>query len=285
MSYKVIEHTNLPQVLPEHNNPPFSIPGVVMPHWEIHDNVVSETLHKKVYDYLNQCTWHQAWRSLPGELQRFTPGDGDSSWVGAGILSRTVGQPRTMFGSDEDSTRKRHPVIAELWDALNAHLGGEYEITGADEGMPWKDYPVPTPTDPNLKSGWRVYANGSRHDLINLQGYVHRDNPDLSDDTSVSMLWVSNPEWYPSWGGEIFLYPEDPDGSSGDHQQFNQGTMQQRRNFNIGWQDEGKTICLRPNRLIIFDGRTLHSTQPTRHRHDNIMNMRVVFRARKIKRG
>jgi hypothetical protein len=127
-----------------------------------------------------------------------------------------------------------------------------------------------------------VYANATVHDAITYQGYVHRDTHDLSDNTTVTILWIASLEWYPSWGSELILYPEDHEGATGDHQQFNNGQSQQRRNFQIGWQDEGKMICMRPNRLIIYDGRTLHSTQPSRHRHNSIRNMRVAFRARRI---
>ena len=282
MPYKVIAKDGGPSLLPEHDSPPYSIPNVVLPHWETHDNMVLPELHKKVYDYLMQCAWHQKWTQLSSELQLFRPGEWNDSWINAGAQRRTVGQPRTMFGSDENSTKTKHPIIGELWDAINSKLNHSYAITGVDEGMAWKDYPIPQPTDPTLSRGWRVYANGTTHDMIALQGYVHRDNFDIADETSVTMLWIANLEWYPSWGGELLLYPEDPTGATGDHQQFNQGAGQQRRNFSIGWQDEGKMICMRPNRLIIYDGRTLHSTQPSRHRHNSIMNMRVVFRARKI---
>ena len=283
MSHKVLTVSTTPGVLPEHHNPPYSIPDVHMPHWETHDNFVNAELHKKVYDYLLQCSWHQRWTGVQSELQLFKPGDWNDSWASAAVYKNTVGQPRTMFGSDEDSTRKQHPIIAELWDVINAQLGNAYAITGADEGMAWKDYPCPIPTDPNLSTGWRVYANATPHDLISLQGYVHRDNFNIQDETSVTILWIASPEWYPSWGSELLLYPEDPDGSTGDHQQFNNGSNQQRRNFRVGWQDEGKMICMKPGRLIVYDGRTLHSTQPSRHRYNSIMNLRVVFRARKIK--
>lgn len=283
-----MKHKDIPNppgigLLPEHNNPPFSIPGVSMPHWEIHDDFVDPEFHKRVYEYLLQRTWHQCWSGIPLTLQLFKPGDWDTEWANQANQHPTVMQPRTMFGSDEDSTRKHHPIIGELWDVINAQLGNKYAITGAPEGMAWKDYPVPPTTDPTLDQGWRVYANGTRHDQLSLQGYVHRDNYRIHDDTSVTILWVASLEWYPSWGGEILLYPEDPNGSTGDHQQFNAGPGQQRRNFQIGWPDEGKMVCLRPGRLILYDGRTLHSAQPTRHRFNSIMNIRVAFRARKIK--
>lgn len=283
MKYKVLHRGETPGMLPEHHNPPYSIPGVIMPHWEVHDDMVSADLHKRTYDYLLQCPWHQRWAQISSELQLFHPSDWDDSWINAAAIRRSVAQPRTMFGSDEASTKRKHPIIGELWDSINAKLGNCYEITGADEGMGWKDYPIPTPEDPKLSAGWRVYANGTPHDMIALQGYVHRDTFDIADETSVTMLWIASLEWYPSWGSELILYPEDPDGTTGDHQQFNNGGAQQRRNFQIGWQDEGKMICMRPNRLIIYDGRTLHSTQPSRHRHNTIMNMRVVFRARKVR--
>jgi hypothetical protein len=283
MKHKVLGNSTTPGLFPEYNNPPYSIPGVIMPHWETHDNVVSDNLHKSVYDYLLNCNWAQKWSGLAPELQIFKPGDWDDSWANTAVMHRTVGQPRTMFGSDEHSTKQNHPIIGQLWDEINASLGGAYAITGAAEGMPWKEHPVPEPIDPTLSPGWRVYANATVHDALTYQGYVHRDTHDLSDDSTVTMLWIASLEWYPSWGGELILYPEDPDGTTGDHQQFNIGEAQQRRNFQIGWQDEGKMICMRPNRLIIYDGRTLHSTQPSRHRYNTIRNMRVAFRARKIR--
>jgi len=282
MPYKILKQES-PKLLPEHNNPPFSIPGVIMPHYEVHDNIVSTNLHQKVYEYLLQCPWHQQWMSIGNQLQLFRPSDWDESWLSPSVTKTTLNQPRTMFGSDEASTKKKHPIIGELWDSINASLGNCYEISGFGEGCAWKDYPVPTPQDPNLSKEWRAYANGTRHDLISLQGYVHRDTFDISDENTVTMIWVASLEWYPSWGGELILYPEDPEGSTGDHQQFNAGSAQQRRNFRIGWQDEGKMICFRPNRLVIYDGRTLHSSNPSRYRHNATMLMRVVFRARKIK--
>ena len=284
MSYKTLKKLNVPTGgVPERNNPPFSVPDVKIPHWEIHDNVVDIEFQKQVHEYLQNCTWHQVWSTIPGELQRFKPADNDNSWLDPSISRSTLNQPRTMFGSDYSSTKKRHPIIAELWDRINEKLGNNYSISGADEGMAWQEYPVPTPEDPNLSTGWRVYANGSVHDFLSLQGYVHRDNFDLADETSVTILWVSNLEWYPSWGGEIMLYPEDPDGLTGDHQQFNYGQHQQKRNFKIGWPDEGKLVSLRPNRLLMYDSRTLHATLPTRHRNNSTMFTRVCFRARKIK--
>jgi len=284
MSYVRLPYKEKPSVFKEHNEPPFSIPGVErLPNWEVHDNFLDQAQNKKIYDYLMNCPWHQYWIGTHSEMQLFKPNEWDASWIGPAARRPTCSQPRTMFGVDEASVKEKHPVIGELWDSINLKLDNQYTLDGEPEGMAWKDYPMPATQDPNIEQGWRCYANGSRHDELTLQGYVHRDTSDLSDENTVTMLYVATLEWYPSWGGELVFYPEDPTGATGDHQQFNDGPSQQRRNYNIGWQDEGALVCLRPNRLIIYDGRTLHSTQPTRNRNNTIMSIRVAFRARKVK--
>jgi hypothetical protein len=160
-------------------------------------------------------------------------------------------------------------------------LDNKYEITGHPEGMYFDKHPIPEPADSNLSKGWRVYANATMHDMISMSGFPHRDTPKLEDDTTVTILYVANPTWYPSWGGEIQFFPEDPDGLTGDHQQFNQPDKhEQSRNYNVGWADEGKQVSLKPNRLIVYDGRTLHLTNPSRRRYNSELSRRVVFRAR-----
>lgn len=299
MSYRSIINPPGPvEKYPERNTPPFNIPGVILPHWEVHDNFIDEKFHHEVYDYLMDCHWTQHWHPLPREFQIYRPNDWDDGWVGAGSIQRKLSQPRALFAVDEPSLEERHPIIWELWKRINAQLGNCYAITGSAEGMPITDsvfqgdpnpvhpslLPRPLTADPSLPNeGWRVYANATPHDLINLGGYIHRDTPDLSDETSVTILWIASKEWYPSWGSTLSLFPEDPEGLTGDHQQFNTGAGQQHRNFQIGWQDEGKTISMRPGRLILYDGRTLHTTEPSKHRYNVFPNRRVVFRARRIK--
>ena len=278
------KYISLPATIPpskEHRNPPYSIPGVRLPSIQVYDNVVDIEFQKQVYQYLLDQVWHQQWSSIPGELQLYKPSTEDESWINSASVRRTVNMPRCLFASDESSLEKNHPIIWDLWNRINTTLDNKYEITGVPEGVYFNKHPVPDTADPALEKGWRVYANASVHDLIGLGGYAHRDTHDLADETSVTILWVANPVWYPSWGGEIQYYPEDPEGLTGDHQQFNiAGGQQQSRNFNIGWADEGKLVSLRPNRLIVHDGRTLHSTSPTRHRYNSEMSRRVAFRAR-----
>jgi hypothetical protein len=256
-----------------------SIPNVIMPEVNVYDNLVSKELHKDLWEYLISRVWAHAWLPKEGVMQLYRPSDYDDSWYSA-YVPRHLNQPRTLFGSDEASIKSQHPLVWQLWNEINAKLNNEYEITGNTEGTVWKDYPCPPTEDPALKQGWRVYANATPHDMLATGGYIHRDSKNLEDTDSVTIIWVANQEWYPSWGGELTFYPEDPTGSTGDHQQFN-AAGQQSRGFKIGWADEGKTVSLKPNRLIVYDGRTLHSTAPTKHRFNTEQIRRIVFRARK----
>jgi hypothetical protein len=259
------------------NNPPFSIPGTIMPRVDVHDDLLDIKFQKEIYQYLLEQPWYNAWLSIAPELQIYKPIHWDDSWIQSAIPTRTLAMSRCMFGSDEDSIKQTHPIIWKLWQHINQHLDNRYSIAGVPEGVYWKDLPVPAPTDPELATGWRVYANGSPHMLLSPGAEIHRDNKDLLDNTTVTIIYMASPEWYPSWGGEIQFYPEDPEKTTGDHQQFN--FHGQQRNFCIGWNDQGKTVCLKPNRLLVYDSRTLHATMPPRNCNNNQLHRRVVFRA------
>lgn len=262
-------------------NPPYSIPGVHLPSIDVYDDLLNNDLHKQIWEYLLGRVWHHQWSpSRSPELQLYRPNDWDDSWIDALTVRQTISQPRTLFASDEASLQKNHPLIWELWTQINARLDNQFEISGIPEGTKWKDYPCPEPVDPTLKKGWRVYANASPHDLMTPNGYIHRDNPTLTDETTVTIIWMASPEWYPSWGGEILFYPEDPDGTTGDCQQFN-GNDSQQRGYQIGWNDQGRLVSLKPNRLLVYDSRALHSSLATKHRYNTQLQRRVVFRARR----
>ena len=112
--------------------------------------------------------------------------------------------------------------------------------------------------------------------------FAHRDNPNLDQEDLVTMLYVVNPEWYPSWGAELRFYPEDKNSTTGDHQQFNIGS-EQSRNFNIGWLDQGRIVSPVPGRLIVYDGRCLHATTASGNPDIETPLIKVAFRARRIK--
>lgn len=253
---------------------------------EVFDNQIDAGMLKKVFEYAQNLTWHQQLiHSTPNQLTEYRPVDGSGAWVDAKrkfIESVAAGMHRSPLASDEGTLERDHFLIYLLWKKINKILGSRYEIAGYPEGMFHPGVP-PEPLNPNLTSGWRVYLNATHSPLVwNSMGYVHRDNPNLEDDSSVTILCVLNDEWYPSWAGEFMIFPEDPEGTTGDHQQFHSKKNQQRRNFNIGWADRGQMISPVPGRVIVYDGRCLHKTLPTQCNAglEDTPSIRVAFRAR-----
>lgn len=253
---------------------------------QVYDNVISQELRKKIWNYINTLKWYATWKPLPGVTFEYIPNNYPATFV-QGMLHRTPSQwmHRACLASDDYSLEIKHPIIWDLWSKINQHLGNQYTISGVDENMSVfpednTDWEPPTPKDSNLKPGWRVYTGGQLNEYVKRSHGVHRDTIDMNDTTSRTILYVANLEWYPSWFAECIFYPDDPDGSIGDHQQFQKKFYSQGRNFNIGWADEGKIVSPIPGRIIDYDGRTLHTTRPTAIWAKDFRKV-IAFRVRK----
>jgi hypothetical protein len=250
---------------------------------EVHDNLVSPVLQSKIWDYIRLQEWYVSWHSLPEKILKYRPEQGNG-WFPLYQARRTASMHRCPLASDIESLKPHLPIYL-LWKEINKALGDQFELTGNPEGIicdneaaPGGPISTPVPKDPDLKTGWRAYVNGIYSSDIHGNGYVHRDTFDLDDPNTVTMLYVVNKEWYPSWGAELKYYPEDPTGSTGDHQQFNGYRWQQKRDFKIGWLDYGRIVSPVPGRLIIADGRCMHSTSSSK---TEIPSYKVCFRARR----
>lgn len=247
---------------------------------DVYDNIIPDSSRAAALEYVKSQNWYGYWGALPQQVFHYKLGE-DTSWTALKTAARGGGLHRCTLASDEDSLKSNHLPIYAVWRQLNQQLDNCYELTGNPEDM--NDNSVAPPTaDPTLEQGWRVYVNGSYNTTVLNNGYTHRDTPlEHNDDTSVTMLYVLNKEWYPNWGGEIRFYPEDTEGESGDHQQFNWG-FQQKRGYNVGWLDHGRIVSTVPGRLIVYDGRCLHAGSPANSVLEN-PSVKLVFRARKIK--
>jgi hypothetical protein len=251
---------------------------------DVIDNAIAPGMLKKVYDYVRNLTWHQHLLHMPKHMTEYVPAQDPYAWANDTrkfINSIGAGMHRCALSSDEGTLKRDYFLIYLLWNNINRALGSKYEIAGVPEGM-FDPTPPPDPLDTKLKAGWRVYLNATHSPTVwNSMGYIHRDNSNLEDEGSVTILCVLNDEWYPSWAGEFMIFPEDPEGATGDHQQFH-AEWQQRKNFNIGWADRGRMISPVPGRLIVYDGRCLHKTLPMQCNigGKDDPSIRVVFRAR-----
>lgn len=246
-----------------------------------YDGFVSEEMQIAVEKYLEKQTWHLHWfpiPAMPGKLNRFRPADGPEGALNTWPIVQSAAFARCCLATTEEDLKEKHSLIYELWKEINAGLNNEYEITGYPEDMFDEEYSKEHGED---GWGWRVYTNGLYGRVTNGTWGPHRDTPDLDDDTSVTILYIVNREWYPRWAGEFVYYPEDPEGLTGDHQQFNVGEHQQKRGYNVGWPDQGKIISPVPHRVIVYDGRALHNCRAPSIPLNGKPLWRVVFRARK----
>jgi len=249
----------------------------------VHDNVISEDFRKEIWNYINKQKWHATWKHIGPKMHEYIPANVPSTFIpGTNTRLPSMWMHRACFASDDYSLKRDHPIIWDLWCKINNHLDNRYSITGNDEDMTSDGHPdwqPPATQDATLKQGWRVYANGQLDEFVKRSHGIHRDTIDINDDTTRTILYVANLEWYPSWFSECIFYPDDPSGLSNDHQQFQKDWYSQSRNFNVGWADNGKIVSPVPGRIIDYDGRTLHTTRPAAIWAKNIRKV-IAFRVR-----
>ena len=220
------------------------------------DDAVPDTLREQVWDYLLDQPWHIQYKQDKSVATYIPRQDGLDYPHKNPLAVHGTTMARIALAADGKYLKARHGVINTLWECINQTLGGGYELTGSTEGMPG-DLPARTAV-PGLKAGWRVYTNAQYQENIKHSHGIHRDTPDLNDDTTATILYVANLNWFPSWFSEIVYYS---DRATGDQQQFQQVDADaQHRNFNLGWAE--KIISPVPGRIIAYDGRTLHTTRP-----------------------
>jgi hypothetical protein len=226
---------------------------------QIIDNVIPEHTRQEVWSYLKDQLWHFRYKQ-DNSYDSFVPSTDGIDYRRDPKSAHGTMMARATLACDVKFLELKHKIIFDLWNSINNALGNKYEITGYPEGMPSYDAPGfgPKTAIPGLLPGWRVYTNAQYQEDIKHSHGIHRDTPDLNDPDTVTILYVANTEWYPSWFSEIVYYSDTP---SGDTQQFQASDIDaQRRNFDLGWAQE--IVSPVPGRIICYDGRTLHTTRP-----------------------
>jgi len=223
------------------------------------DNAIEPELQTAVWQYLLNQTWYMQYKQdasidayIPSEHGLAVPNQNPIS-AGGTFLARAP------LAKDVHYLKARHTLLHTLWLKINHALGNGYELTGVPEGINLPDdFAPPRSIVPTPDSGWRVYTNAQYQENIKHSHGVHRDNPNLDDATSATILYVANLEWYPTWFAECVYYNNQ---NTGDTQQFQvSDSAAQRRNFDIGWASQ--IVSPVPGRIIAYDGRTLHTTRP-----------------------
>lgn len=231
------------------------------------DGIVDDDLQWRVWEYIQNQTFHATRKDVPypepGSVVYYKPIDNKKEYLDEGIPSvNNQYMHRCVFGIQGEG----HPIILELWDKINAHFGNQFIIDGDAEGI----------ADPGLEYGFSLcYVNAQPEETIKRSHGIHRDTIDLNQDKHFTLLYIANPTWYPTWMGENIFYADDD--STGDTQQFQKG-FGQSRGFGVG--EPFALVAPSPGRVILYDGRTLHTTKPVAPWAEQ-MRYAVVFRIRK----
>jgi hypothetical protein len=235
---------------------------------ETYDNIVGTALQARVWDYIQHQSYHATRKDLgyplPGSIINYVPADGKKEYMDDSYPSvNDQYMHRCVFGNTELDLHLHHPVILELWNTINLGLGNKFTITGDKEGI----------ADQKFKLA-RVYVNAQPDETIKRSHGIHRDTIDLDEGKNFTLLYIANLEWYPTWMAENIFYLDDD--TTGDTQQFQKG-VGQSRGFGIG--DPFTIIPPKPGRVVLYDGRALHTTKPTAPWAKE-MRYAVVFRIR-----
>jgi hypothetical protein len=235
---------------------------------ETHDDVIPEVLRKEVWDYIQNQSYYAIRKDIlpkdPNRIIWYKPIDGLKEYMNDFIPSvNNQMLHRCVLGENEQDLELHQP-IKKLWTAINRHFGNCYEINGSEEGV----------NDPNRRQKARIYVNAQAEETIKRSHGIHRDTIDVDEDRNFTLLYIANLEWYPTWMGEFVTYADD--NTTGDTQQFQKG-ITQSRGFNVGY--PFKMIPPIPGRIVVYDGRTLHTTKPTSV-WAQAMRYAVVFRIR-----
>lgn len=252
------------------------------------DDAVPEELREAVWDYINDQVWYATYKPVAKFMTTYVPSKEffmKTTHRGLTMRQPSMWMHRACFASDEHGLKKDHPVLWKLWETINQSLGNKYVIEGSPEDMSVipddnPNWTAPPTKDSSLEQGWRVYVNGQLDETLKHSHGVHRDTIDLTDDQTRTILYVANLKWFPTWFGECIFYPDDTEGSTGDHQQYQKMYgLGQGRNFKVDWPDDGKIVASVPGRIIDYDGRTLHTTRPAAIWAPDIRKT-IVFRAK-----
>jgi hypothetical protein len=222
--------------------------------YEIHDDAIPVELRKEVWEYIRGLEHYAMLKDAKypqvGTVVHYQPEENKKEYYDKSLPSwNSQFMHRVTFGnSEEDLLIHRHRPIHKLWKAINAQLGNRFEIAGDKEGCYSKN---------SSHFLQRIYVNVQPNEEIKRSHGVHRDTIDLNEDKNFTLLYIANMEWYPTWFGELMFYENDE--SFGDKQQYQKG-WGQSRNFGVGY--SFATIPSIPGRIILYDGRMLHTTRP-----------------------
>lgn len=264
---------------------------------EYWDNEVPKELHEEIYNYCQ----NQYWYSKIHNPKSASIDPKKQEWkldLQPEIPRRTL--YRIPFAWDTVTLQKFHPLVWDFFSYINKTFfddrfipEGKLEGVAGRSPREYAKNPFTTSTvsgkasvhqATTFKNGWTSYMNAQPYDSVKRTKNIHRDWDDYgliesNEEEYSTILFVSNLEWYPSWFSEITYYDHGETGERhGDLLGPDESTVFKKREFNIGWPVH--IIPNVPGRLILMDGRWLHSTKPTSYLAPEL-SQHIAFRVKR----
>ena len=211
------------------------------------------------------------------------------------------------FGAHEDATvhvvdNFLTPELHRFWDSqiVSSSLWSKTNQVGSDSktGLPQHSFWGGTffnnmgnndsrmPSDPDILKKDTYFAHyfnrkcetdfgftwvnfdymGLNSQTQGLDGTCHSDC-DPNADWNLSILWYTNTFWNPKWGGDLRFYSDQVDG----------GTKEDMDKHEMG------RVEFKPNRLLLFDGRTSHGAEAPNPSAKYIDRRSIVLRGTEIR--
>ena len=238
---------------------------------EHYDNTVPYEIHKAAYDYCQEQRWYTGYMNMP-PIDIDPKANEFKRDLNPYVAETTV--YRIAFGADPMALQRHDPIL-NLFNHINDTLfDGRFEPAGRPEGSSGIALPKP---DLNLGHGetnvnvpwytgadneqWKLdvinkgatsYMQAQPYGSIKRDKSIHRDwggyQLEHNDGEHCTLLFVANLLWKPEWFSEIMYYDDDINGT-------------QNLTSGIGW--PALTMPNVPGRVILHDGRRLHTTRPT----------------------
>ena len=191
---------------------------------------------------------------------------------------------RHPIGWSDESVQERNPLIWNLWTIINKHffdgngtLDGVPETIGGLKGPPifyvdkenfYKKYNVP-----ETQNHWTCFLNGRCNERPPTRqskrgGQIHRDTDGTYNGEYYTVLYITNQEWLPEWGGELVYYDEQKTGST-----------HWKHGWDLGWPSD--IVGNKPNRVIVFPHDKTHMTLSPKSDAPE-MSQKIAFRCKVI---
>ncbi len=248
---------------------------------KVYDNLIDAETHKKVFDWGQSVSWYcKLIVEDSSFINEYIP-DGPNPLHHHKRMAPTM--YRHPISWSTQSLRERNEIVYDLWQKINKLIfNDKASVDGIPESIAgligqknyFKDgknffekYDCPP-----VAKGFTAYLNAraavpaGNVEIGDKVGQIHRDTGAGYEGSKkhFTVLFISNLEWKPSWGGE-YMYFGDSD----------EKDTHWKRSYSVGYADQ--IVGNKPGRIIIYPHDLTHKTLPPNGSASD-KSQRIAFR-------